>query len=321
VSSGPIGKVAAALAVVAAVVLLATLAAPWYAWEIEAARAVIGRGEVDAWHAWEFLDIAVALVASAAAVLMVVAATTRNVNLFRIAGVLAAATLAGVIYMMVDQYATPSLSSLETETVTLGYGAWLAAVAAGVLLAAAAIGASGKLAEHRPPASRVASSVGIAVFISGLTLAGGVLAHEVEQKQTFYTAPGPPSDHKCAQGLARVTHGNWQKGFTRSNTYALTSLYVYPPSCARLQENRPNGTISTRFVYQVRNGGTWGGCDSSNLQKNADGVPVVEAFRNYGAFPCGGNHYYRTHGFFGYLNGAQNVWYNGDWHSGDHYFG
>lgn len=307
---------------VAAVCVVATLGTSWYSWEIEAARAVIGAGEIDAWHAWASVDVVVALLASATAVLMVIGSRTERTRLFQASAVLAAGVVAGVLYMMIGGYSTPGLTPLETQTVTLEQGAWLALLAASVLLLTALYGALRAASWRRAiPLERSAVSMSVAALVSGLAFAGIALAHDPEHQQTFYSNGDAPAYEKCGQGIARTAHGIHNRGFARSNTYALTAEYVYPPRCARIQENRPNGTISTRFVYQVRKGGTWGGCDATNLQKNADGAGLVEIYRNYGQHPCGSNHYYRTHGFFGYLNGAQSQWYNGDFNSGDHWFG
>jgi uncharacterized membrane protein (DUF485 family) len=313
----------ATISVIAAVTLIAALGWTWYEWtlSVPSAHAVLGSGGVDAWHAWSVFDWAVTVLASVAALLMVVGAGAHKPRLFTLAIILAVLVVAGVVYMMVDPYQTPHLSAQEAESVTLQGGAWIGLAAALALLLTAVYAAR---AARRTPATALSarhSVLPLALLLVGsLVGAGGVVAHVVDDQHPFYDSGGPQSDTKCAEGLARVAHGNYDHGFTRSNTFALTSLYVYPPACKRLQDGRPNGTISTRFVYQVRNGGDWGGCDSSNLQKNADGDATVEAYRNYANYPCGGGHYYRTHGFFGYLDGQTGNWVNSDWMSGDHWW-
>lgn len=160
-------------------------------------------------------------------------------------------------------------------------------------------------------------SIAVATITALMIPATMAVAHDPEQKIVYWKASSGGITAPCAQGMARIAHGNYGKGFARSNTWSISVDYVYAQPCAT-----PNwksaGQIRAHFAYDVKRNGAYAYCDNSPWVNNGGAAYMVEVFRNYANRPCG-QAWYRTIGAHAvYANGN---WRNGLTNSGEHYFG
>lgn len=157
------------------------------------------------------------------------------------------------------------------------------------------------------PRTKAATIIGAVLgLVLSLSFATVVLAHSQDTKYPyFYYGPTQQEPfQKCAVGLARANHGNWNNGFSQAATYSVRIDFTGVP-CS-YPYDKPAGNMKVRWTWQIRSNGNWAYCRDGGIVYNSYTTWAIAEERHFQSRPCGAGTY-RTVAFSG-------VVYNGNMH-------
>lgn len=167
---------------------------------------------------------------------------------------------------------------------------------------------NGERTLWRPEPKAKARTVAVALvgLALALSVATVVSAHSQDTKYPYFWFGPTQSEpfEKCAVGLARANHGNWNNGFSQAATYSVRIDFSGNP--CTYPYDKPAGNMKVRWTWQIRSGGNWAYCRDGGIVRNTSTTWAIAEERHFQSRPCGGGTY-RTVAFSG-------VVYNGNMH-------